>query len=91
MPVDISKPLDASELAALGFQRISRGDAIRAKCLDCAGSSNEVRACEVGTCALWPFRLGTDPWREVRVMTDEQKAAAVERLARARLASAPLR
>ena len=86
MTLDISQPLDAAILAGLGFQRISRGDAITAKCRDCAGSSHEVRACEVGTCALWPFRLGSDPWREVRVMTDEQKAAAVERLSRARLA-----
>ena len=83
---DISQPLDAATLTGLGFQRISRGDAIRAKCLDCAGSSPEVRACEVGTCALWPFRLGSDPWRAP--MSDEQREAARERFAKVRAAMA---
>ena len=35
--IDISKTLAPAELAALGIRRISRGDAIREKCRDCAG------------------------------------------------------
>lgn len=36
--------------------------AIRLKCLDCcAGSSAEVRQCELTSCALHRFRLGKNP------------------------------
>ena len=84
------REMSADDLARLGFARVSRGDAIRAKCLDCMGGSpSEVRRCEAGGCALWPFRMGTDPWREQREMSDEQRAEAVERLARARDARGP--
>lgn len=31
--------------------------AIKFHCLDCSGGlSKEVRECEIGNCALWPFR-----------------------------------
>ena len=37
--------------------------AIRAKCLDCcAGSPGEVRKCTAIGCALWPMRMGTNPF-----------------------------
>lgn len=59
--------------------------AIREKCLDCSGgSSNEVKTCEVRDCPLWKFRSGRNPNRTPRVMTEEQRQAAAERLARAR-------
>lgn len=36
--------------------------AIRAKCLDCcAGQTNEVCACVLKKCALWPYRMGHRP------------------------------
>lgn len=77
--------LSSDDLTAIGLERQSRGDAIRTKCLDCAGQSPaEVRRCSAVDCSLWPFRMGTDPWREARVMTDEQRQAAVERLAKGR-------
>lgn len=82
------RKMSVDDMTSRGLERQSRGDAIRAKCLDCcAGSAAEVRRCGDVSCALWPFRMGTDPWRETRQMTDEQRAAAVERLARARAAS----
>ena len=60
--------------------------AIRMKCLDCSGGSRtEVERCQVKDCALYPFRMGKNPFRAVREMTEEQKQAAVERLAKARL------
>jgi hypothetical protein len=35
--------------------------AIRAKCIDClGGSADEAKKC----CALWPFRMGTNPHRD---------------------------
>ena len=35
--------------------------AIRAKCLDCCGSSHEVRLCTVEKCPLYPYRFGKRP------------------------------
>ena len=79
------RKMSAADLEACGLERQSRGDAVRSKCLDCmCGSQAEVRRCGDVSCALWPFRMGTNPWPEKRVMSEEQRAAAVERLARAR-------
>lgn len=78
------RQMTAADFAEIGIERTSRGDAIRAKCLDCVYTPAEVRRCADRTCALWPFRMGTDPFREARTMSEEQKAAAVERLARGR-------
>jgi len=58
------RKLSGADLTALGLSRVSRGDAIRAKCIDCCGgSAAEVRRCGFIDCALWVFRMGTDPWR----------------------------
>lgn len=41
--------------------------AIRKKCIDCScGSLAEVRLCPVTKCALWPFRMGTNPGAKAR-------------------------
>ena len=58
--------------------------AIRAKCLDCNYTSSEVAQCPCTDCAFWPFRFGKNPYRIKRKLSDEQRAAAVERLAKAR-------
>lgn len=59
--------------------------AIRAKCLECSGgSSNEVKNCNVSLCELYSFRFGKNPFRAKRVMTPEQKTAAILRLQKAR-------
>ena len=43
------------------MKRLTRAQAIRAKCLDCcAGQEAEVRKCDIKTCALWRFRMGTE-------------------------------
>lgn len=58
--------------------------AIKAKCLDCAcGQREEVKLCPVKDCPLYPYRMGKNPNRK-RTLTDEQKRAAAERLAKAR-------
>lgn len=51
--------------------------AIRAKCLDCCGDSpTEVRECRSEkTCALWPYRFGTNPGRSPRILSESHKAA----------------
>ena len=59
--------------------------AIRAKCLECSGgSSNEVKNCSVSLCELYSFRFGKNPFRTKRIMTPEQKTAAILRLQKAR-------
>lgn len=41
--------------------RLTRGEAIRAKCLDCCcGSAYEVRLCPCSDCALYRYRLGRE-------------------------------
>ena len=56
---------------------------IRAKCLDCTcGSAKEVDACPIEKCPLWRWRFGKNPFRGKRELTDEQKAAAKERMAK---------
>ena len=59
--------------------------AIRLKCLDCCcGSEQEVRLCTCEFCAVWPFRMGKNPYRTKREYTEEQKKAMRERLAKGR-------
>ena len=42
-------------------KRLTRGEAIRHKCLDCCcGNAFEVRKCTVTTCALYRYRMGTE-------------------------------
>ena len=58
--------------------------AIRAKCIDCCGGQKaEVKLCVCEKCALYHFRTGKNPYTK-RTMSDEQKAAAAERLKFAR-------
>ncbi len=41
--------------------RLTRGKAIRLKCLDCCGGqSAEVRRCPVVHCPLWRYRMGNE-------------------------------
>jgi hypothetical protein len=59
--------------------------AIRQKCLDCCCyQPSEVAKCTATKCALHPFRMGKNPFRQKRVLSDEQKAALLAGLARAR-------
>lgn len=45
--------------------KLSMAKGIRLNCLDCsAGSSNEVKRCELTDCPLWPYRLGRKPTAE---------------------------
>lgn len=57
--------------------------AIRAKCLDCNYTSNEVKECPCTDCPLHPFRFGKNPYSK-RKMTEEQREAARVRLMKAR-------
>jgi hypothetical protein len=66
---------------ALGHERMSPLQAIRQKCLDCsAGSYKEISLCRSIKCDLLPFRMGTNPWRQRREITAEQRDALTLRL-----------
>jgi hypothetical protein len=68
-----------AELQAMGFEPTPVLKAIRAKCLDCSGGMpSEVRDCLVKNCSLYPFRMGTNPWRVP--VTEEQRASMAARL-----------
>lgn len=61
--------------------------AIRAKCLDCCcGSPEEVRQCPCENCALYPFRLGKNPYRAKREYTAEELEKKRQIMARANAA-----
>lgn len=59
--------------------------AIRAKCIDCsAGSMKEVRECVMLDCHLYPYRFGKSPNRKPRILTDEEREALRQRMAKMR-------
>lgn len=54
--------IELRDLRDLGHP-VSPIRSIRAKCLDCSGGSDaEVRKCTAIGCALWPFRMGSNPF-----------------------------
>ena len=59
--------------------------AIKFYCLDCSsGNRAVVKACELVKCPLYVFRMGHNPFRRGRELTEEERKAAAERLAKAR-------
>ena len=49
------------------------------------GSESEARKCTAIGCALWPYRMASNPFRAPREMTQEQREAGAARLAAARV------
>jgi hypothetical protein len=65
------------ELLALGHGKVPVLEAIKEKCLDCSGGSRaEVKQCLVRKCALYPYRLGNNPWR--RQVSEATREVAAE-------------
>ena len=59
--------------------------AIRAYCLECSnGQTSEVKWCPREVCPLFPFRMGKNPYRQRREMTEEEKQVLADRLKEAR-------
>ena len=48
--------------------------AIRKKCLDCSGTSNEVKLCDIVQCPLYIYRSGHRPKVEPEVEDDEEES-----------------
>jgi hypothetical protein len=70
-PSGETEGLDAREiprtlLEELGHSQTPLLRVIRAKCLDCSQSASEVRRCTAVDCSLWPYRMGTNPFRAMR-------------------------
>lgn len=73
------------EIFSTAFNRIKRHKHIRAFCLECVdGNAAEVRRCCTFWCPFWPYRMGSNPHRPERELSDEQRAEIAERLRRAR-------
>ena len=73
----------SGETLSLYFRAKNPLKALRERCLDCCcGQQSEVRKCTAVNCPSWPFRMGTNPFRQKRVMSADQKRALAERLGR---------
>ncbi len=58
----LPREIPTAALQALGGPQ-SPIRAIRAKCIDCSGgNAAEARKCVAIECALWPFRMGHNPF-----------------------------
>lgn len=57
--------------------------AIKEHCRKCLGvyTAAKLEACPNEDCALYIYRMGTDPNRKKRVLTEEQRKANAARLA----------
>lgn len=81
------RKMPQGDLQRLGFKPQSVLQALRERCIDCcAGSTSEVRRCVSVNCPSWPFRMGFNPWREKRELSEERKTQLKETLAKARAA-----
>jgi hypothetical protein len=59
--------------------------AIRAYCIGCSGGSrSEVAKCPIVLCELYPFRMGSNPWRRSRDNTTINREKMTARLQEAR-------
>lgn len=75
------RTMSVAEFEALGHRKEPLLKLIRRNCIDCAGNNEaEVRRCALVACPFWPYRMGTNPFAAER--TDEQKAAAAQRMRR---------
>ena len=55
--------------------------AIRLKCLDCSTYNiNEIKECSVKNCPLYPFRLGNNPFRKKKEISEEERNKLSERM-----------
>jgi hypothetical protein len=61
------RQLSRDQIAAAGHDAAPLLKVLRAKCLDCsAGDRSEVAKCTATGCALWPYRMATNPFGKPR-------------------------
>jgi len=46
---------------------------IRQHCLECGGTTNEVKLCPCTQCKLYPYRSGHDPRRAKKMLSEEER------------------
>ena len=68
-----------SEVKTMSTTKTDLLKTIRQKCLDCVCfQPREVELCPSEHCALWPFRMGKDPYKTPRQMSDAQRKVLAE-------------
>ena len=83
------RKIPAEDFAKAGLEGHPLLMVIRGRCLDCcAQQDSEVRKCTLITCPNWPYRMGANPFRAARELTEEQRKRSAANLARARAAKA---
>jgi hypothetical protein len=83
------RKISAEDFARAGLEGHPVLAVLRAKCVECCGGQeSEVRKCVAVACPNWPYRMGANPFRAPREITEEQREQLVARMARARAASA---
>lgn len=71
-----SEVLDG-QWAGIGHVKSNLLGVIRAKCLDCSHTHPEVAHCTAVTCALWPYRMRSNPFRTEKTPEQRARASAV--------------
>ena len=59
---------------------VSSAKAIKARCLQCSETYEDLKNCEFKDCPLWSYRFGRNPYKTKRTLNEEQKAKCIERL-----------
>lgn len=73
------------ELEMLGHRKKPILNIIRDRCINCcANQKAEVKKCSIISCPSWPYRMGTNPWREKTEFSVEHRKKANASLAKAR-------
>ena len=68
------RDLSVSDFNDLGYYPKPLLEIIRERCIDCGGDQkSEARACPHVGCVSWPYRMGTNPLRAKRTLTEKQK------------------
>lgn len=83
-PLELSKEI----FAQLGHEAMPILKVIRAKCLDCSQAPSEVARCTAVDCPLWPYRMGSNPFRAER--SEAVREAARQNVQKARAARSRL-
>jgi hypothetical protein len=77
--------INSQEYADWGIYPAPLLAVIRANCAECVnGSVAEIRRCRAITCQFWPYRMGTNPFRQRVEMTPEQLEQRRRSIAKAR-------
>ena len=68
-----------SEMKVMSTTKSDLLKIIRRKCLDCVCyQPREIELCPSTRCALWPYRMGKDPYKTPRQMSDAQRKVLAE-------------